>query len=391
MDAGTTTGEWLAFPAGVFSKEYHVHTTRVAQWIRTKTTTGVWTYSGSATLHGVSGKARMVRAMIEGKSYLRHRLIALAKDGTADGIAKFRSGHKNPVLHGKRRAEDARPDDRPENVRFGTHEENRTDPGNKKPRAYASGHPVTLTNTATGETETFASVFATAAFLGSNPGSLRHYLNGTNGVKNMPRYEEEGTWDAAYDGFELPGAVRLVRARAELYLSRERPNQMFRKLPNGTFAVTEFERTAHGYMRVRVVGGWMAMLHRLVVETLEPGAFAAKLAANPGLSERDLQVDHIDGDNGNNAIENLRVVTRAEHARKHAFAIEWIGPNGGILGEYECATDVVRAVSGTKGQPLGPGQVHAVCDGICKHTGGRIFRWKDAVLVNDKRSAKKRM
>jgi len=381
-------GEWIKFHGGAFKKEYWIHTTRVVEWIRTRTPNGKWTYSGSVRLDGADGKSRKVPVQIEGKRYLRHRLIALAKDGTAEGLVKFGDWKNNPVEHKKRRREDERPDDTPENVDFGTHATNRTDPNIKKRKPYASGHPVILTNATTKETKPFSSALSAAAFLGARAGNLSRYLNGTNGVKNMPKYAREGSWDAEYDEFELPDATRLVRARAKIYLSPSHPNQLFRKLKTGKFCATELERRENGYVPVGVVGGGERGLHVLVVETLSPGAFEAKLAANPGMTKADLEVDHIDGDESNNAIDNLEVLTAREHARKHALAIEWIDDDGKVLGTFECRADVVDAVRGTDGQPLSGGNVHFVCDGVQTHTGGRLFRWKDEDRVKAKRAVK---
>lgn len=381
---------WLKFVQGAFEKEYWIHPTRVVDWIRTRTpVTGEWTYSGPATLQGAEGKSRKVRVAIEGRSYKRHRLIALAKDGTPEGLAKFLNWKNNPVLHGKRRREDERPDDTPENVRFGTQKENVNDPGNKKRKTNAFSYPVRLTLVATGMKKTldFESVQEAATFLGENGGSLRSYLNGWK-HKSMPG-SSRGIWSAEYICFDLPDAVRLVRAAGKIYLSRERPNELFRELPTGKFCETELERGEDGYVQLLVVDGGLERLHRLIVETLNPGSFEAKLAANPGLTKGDLQVDHIDGDQDNNAIDNLKVVDRNEHARKHAFAIEWIDTKGNVIETFGCAADVVAAVSGADGQPLDAACVHYVCDKKQTHTGGRFFRWKDVEHVKAKRAAKK--
>lgn len=384
-----TEGKWLAFVGGAFTGEYQIHTTLGVDWIRLKLPPGEWAYSGSARLVGINGKTRMARVSIEGNSYKRHRLIALSKDGTPEGLAKFRDWKNNPVLHKKRRREDERPDDSPENVDFGTTKDNNTDPNRKKRKAYASGHPVILTNTATSETKSFGSVTAAAAFLGVDGGHLCQYLNKTNRVKSMPKCTRDGAWGAEYDDFDLSDAVRLVRSRAKLYLSPTRPNELFRKFENGRFATTELERCDTGYVQIPVVGGGGEMLHRLVVETLDPGAFDAKLASMPsGATKAILQVDHIDGDVSNNEIDNLRVVDRNEHARKHAFEIEWIDARGKVLETFECAADVVATVRGKDGQALRVGNVRNVCDGDGgrKHTGGQRFRWKDAALVKAKRA-----
>jgi hypothetical protein len=384
MDEG-----FLRIPEGVFDKEYWIHPTREVDWIRTRVeNTGKWMYSGKATLVGAEGKTKMAVAYIKGWPYYRHRLFALASDGSDDAPEKFRGGVKHPVLHLDRREEDKRPNDA--DVCFGTAKENRTDPNNKKRKPQASGHPVLLTSDTTTEPVKFGRAKAAAAFLGTNHGNLRRYLNRKKPTRmRMPKCDRAGVWDAVYDEFRLDDAVRIVRAAAELYLSPTRPNELFRKLQTGKFATTELERTDNGYFRLPVEGGKKEYLHRLVVYTLDPGAFATKLAKNPGLKESDLQVDHVDGDVGNNAIGNLEVLTAREHARKHALAIEWLDERGNVIQLFECAADVVEAVRGTEGQRLHNAAVGRVCDGDRKHTGGRFFRWADKDGVDAKRTAKK--
>lgn len=383
-----TVGKWIKFQEGAFKKERWIHTTRTTGWIRKKTKTGKWAYDGSVRLDGADGKARKVRVRIEGKLHSRHRLIALAKDGTAEGLAKFLDWKNNPVEHKKRRREDERPDDTPENVDFGTYASNNADPNKKKAKQKASGHPVILTNATTKETKPFSSALAAAAFLGAEHGNLVHYLNGTNRVKNMPKYTKGGEWDAAYDEFDLPDAVRLVRAAAKIYVSPSRPNRLFRKLPTGKFCATELERGESGYMWPKVASGVKEALHILVVETLRPGAFDAKLAVNPVLNRADLVVYHVDGDQRNNAIDNLEVLTKKEHAWKRAFAVEWIDASGNVLETFESLNDVAKTVRGTNGQPLCKGNIRKVCDRDYAHTGGQRFRWKDEKLVEEKRAAK---
>lgn len=377
---------WIKAPIGVFKKEYWFHPTKEVGWIRTETESGEWTYSGVGTLVGSKGKPRRIRGCIEGKSYLRHRLIALAEDGTPEGIAKFLDWKNNPVEHKKRRREDERPDDTPENVRFGTHSTNNADPNRKKRKVSAAGHPVRLSLVSTGVPKTvdFYTVLEAAAFLGVDGGNLRSYLSG--GRRNSMPESSRGVWEAAYIGFDLPDAVRIVRAAGELYLSRSRPNEIFRKLPDGKFSVACIEKDDDGYTRVGVGGKKRERIHRLVIDTFEPTAFSDKLSKMPaGSTYADIQVDHVDGDESNNDNGNLRLVDRTEHARKRAFPIVWVDRNGNVLEEFECAADVVNTVLGVDGKKLNLASVHYVCDEKCTHTGGRIFRWKDGQIVKKMR------
>ena len=216
--------------------------------------------------------------------------------------------------------------------------------------------------------------------------SISDYMNGGR-VKTMPG-PARGVWDAEYAGaFPAPDAVKLWSS-ARLWLDPSRPNVVLRQLRTGLFVPTELKTGGAGYVQVRAAGGGLMTLHRAVVKTLRPGAFEAKLAENPGLTEADLQIDHIDGDSSNNAIDNLRLVTRSEHTRKHAQAVEWVGPDGEILGTFECAADAAGAVRGSNGQPLNAGNIRATCDGTVRHVGGWVFRWKDPEAVAATRAAR---
>jgi hypothetical protein len=380
---------FLRIRVDAFRGEYWIHPKREVDWIRTRTLTGKWMYFGEETLLGSKGKARRVRVGIEGRLYYRHRLTALAKDDGDDALDKFKGGAKHPVLHGERREEDARPND--EDVKFGTPKENSNDPNNKKRKPNASGHPVLLTSATTTEPPLrFDSVTAVAKFLGTDPGYLRRYLiRKKTSRMNMPACERDGVWELVYDEFELEDAARLVRAAAELYLSPSCPNRLFRKLKTGKFAATELERGDDGYVQVPVRGGKTEMLQRLVVDTLDPGAFAAKMAKNPGLSVSDLVVYHVDGDENNNAIGNLEVLTKRERARKHAHAVEWLNARRKPIWMFECAEDVVETVRGVDGRRLNKGNVRMVCNGERTHTGGRFFRWAYLSRVKAKRDEKR--
>lgn len=56
-------------------------------------------------------------------------------------------------------------------------------------------------------------------------------------------------------------------------------------------------------------------IHRLVAETFLKDELE-KIIEHSGISKNKLEVDHIDGNNSNNCVENLRWVTRSEHMKK---------------------------------------------------------------------------
>jgi hypothetical protein len=247
---------------------YQIHYTRQSGWIRKKTKNGKWTYSGSSRLVGSIGKPRVYIVNIKRRLYLRHRLAALASGKMT--IDQFNDPDVF-VMHIIRRGEDERPDDSPENLVVGSAKENNNDPGNKKRKANPGGIPVLVTDVLTDGKEEFGSVSEAASFLDANRGSLTRYLNREVGSGlTMPACGRNGTWRAIYNEFDLPDAVRIVRASAELYLSPSRHMELFRRLKTGKFSTTELERGDNGYIRARVVGGGKECLHRLFADTLEP-------------------------------------------------------------------------------------------------------------------------
>ena len=377
---------WYAFPPDAGFGDRWIHVDRRTGWIRMRRTeNGNWTYSGTTRLIGAARQPRMCVVGIEGKQYLRHRLMALACGKMS--IEQFRDPSV-VVMHLRRREEDAYPDDRPDNLEIGTHKDNNADPGRKKTTQKASGHPIRITRIATGESTDFPSLLVAARSLGVKVGNLNHYMNGANGMKSMPG-SARGIFVAEYaDAFATADAVKIAGAAGNLWLSPSRPNEVLRQLRTDMFVTTTLKAGEGGYVQISLDNGKTEKLHRLVIKTLRPGAFEDKLATMPlGSTEADLQIDHIDGDESNNAIDNLRLVTRSEHARKHAFAVEWVGPGGEILGTFECAADA-EAVRGTAGQLLHQSNIRAVCNGSVRHAGGRIFRWKDAEAVAAARAVK---
>ena len=374
---------WHTFPEDAGFDARWIHETRRDKWMRRMTASGEWSYTGTS-LVGASERPRVCVVKIDGKEYKRHRLMALACGKMS--VEQFRDPSV-VVMHLRRREEDAYPDDSPINLKIGTHADNRKDPRRKKVARHALGHSVRITCIATGSSKVFESTTVAARFLGVDGSHLRQYLNGGR-VKTMPG-PARGVWEAEYaDAVDVPDAVELVGAAARLWLSPSRPNQVLRQLKTGMFVTTALKTGDGGYVRIGIGNGKLEMLHRLVIKTFRPGAFEKKLAENPGLTEADVDVDHIDGDESNNSIDNLRLVTKSEHARKHAQAVEWIGPDGEILGTFECCRDAAKAVQGTNGQQLVAGHIHRTCDGSLSHTGGRIFRWKDAEAVAAARAAR---
>lgn len=361
-----------------FKKQYFIHETRETDYIRVRTKLGKWVYRGTAEKLGVHGKPRMKRVCIERTSYLRHRLMALAKDGE-EAFEKFLDGRANPVLHDDRRVEDDPPNDHPSNVSFGTHGENRSDPKRKIATETANGKRVLLTNLSTGAVVVCSSIRKAAIYIGiRNSSHLGQYLS--KDIENMPIYVRD-EWDAVYSDapVHVPDATEFDAADKALRVSPSLADPLVYEVSGGLFVPARFKTGEDGYTRVKLADGKRALLHRIMAVVFMRDDIDAKLSSMPSGStfEKDIQVDHIDGDNGNNALSNLRVLDRNEHARKHALEVEWLDAEGNVIGIFECAADVAEAVTGVDGQKLHPGNVRNVCTGFMKSTGGRFFRYSD--------------
>lgn len=88
-------------------------------------------------------------------------------------------------------------------------------------------------------------------------------------------------------------------------------------------------------------------------------------------------VHHIDGNKRNNAVQNLMVVTRSEHARMHAKEIDrskaviQLDKNGIVITKWHSAREASKALN------IYSGNISKCCKGLLKTTGG--YSWKFAV------------
>lgn len=85
-------------------------------------------------------------------------------------------------------------------------------------------------------------------------------------------------------------------------------------------------------------------------------------------------VHHIDGNKRNNAVQNLMVVTRSEHARIHAKEIDrskaviQLDKNGIVIAKWHSAREASKALN------IYAGNISKCCKGLLKTTGG--YSWK---------------
>ena len=86
----------------------------------------------------------------------------------------------------------------------------------------------------------------------------------------------------------------------------------------------------NGYVRLNLGRGNRKYVHRLVAE-----AFICNPEGKP-------QVDHIDGNRANNAVENLRWVTRKENCVYGGERHGWVSQNAGRVRKHKGNADVYR-------------------------------------------------
>lgn len=388
-------GYWLAIPhleelGSKFDRAW-IHTTRDEEFVRFPTKTGKFGYNARGALRGAKGHPRFVQTHIGGVFVYRHRAMALAAGLMT--LEQYRDPTKFYVDHIEPRKPDAVPNDRPENLRVGPPSANRNNPRNKKPVQRADGKPVTLMRKTPADAPggddaegpsfcehlTFPSIAWAAKFLGLADGrNLSSYVNG-GAAKTMPdRTGDE--WDAALAGvgaFACADAVRIPGVPEDDDRRISPTLGLLRAVGEGAYRLAGNRPTPQGYLRTKIAGVDV-LVSRLVFKTFKRAEFDMKLASMPtGTDESELEIDHIDGDPLNNALENLRAVDWGEHNSKHSAAIDWVD-GGWVLGTYDTAAEAARSVRGVDGKELSNGNILKVCDGDYWQTGGRKFEYADA-------------
>ena len=105
--------------------------------------------------------------------------------------------------------------------------------------------------------------------------------------------------------------------------------------------------------------------HRFIVEK----SIGRKLTPNE-------IVHHIDGNKRNNSLDNLMIMTRAEHARLHYRELDKSKP----VIQMDKTETIIRiwksARVASKVLNLYPGNISKCCKGLLKTTGG--YKWKYA-------------
>ena len=128
--------------------------------------------------------------------------------------------------------------------------------------------------------------------------------------------------------------------------------------------------------------------HRMMVELFRP-EWIDEAVKRTKLPWEKLDVDHIDHDESNNEIGNLRVLSRREHTvAQQAYPVEEIDAVTRKPFDpkrtHESANHAARALG------LDPANVRRVCEKKRWTTGGKAFRYVDEAAVLARREARKR-
>lgn len=123
------------------------------------------------------------------------------------------------------------------------------------------------------------------------------------------------------------------------------------------------------YKKITLPDGRKAWEHRVIAERL----LGRELSPNE-------IVHHIDGDKSNNSPDNLKVVTRQEHARLHrdiidrSKAVAQYDLDGVLVKIWSSALEACKSIGGIQ-----PQNISKCCKGYRKTTGGYVWRYANEV------------
>ena len=345
-----------------------------------------WQKIVAETARGVKGKARVRRVKLGGKGYRFHRLVA-----NAFYDMPIRSPAK--VCHIVDREKDKHPNDAAANIYVGTYATNAADrdsagvpkPGNsipfegKRPSDELWKRFATLREAAGVAEVDQTTVHFALKFGRSNTGPddwtfrwIPMTFESEDEVVSLP-FDEARTRVLTSLGRE----GRIVRSGSRKILT---------EIGSRGTSDTGYKDT--DYIDRQGVKRKNVPIHRLMVELLRP-EWIAEAERRTRLPWPELEVDHIDHDESNNVIDNLRVLSPGEHAvAQKAYAVEEIDA---VTREPFDPPRTYESISHAAGDlGLNKGNVWAVCEKKQKTMGGRAFRYVDEAAVLEHREARKR-
>ena len=261
--------------------------------VRTKSKGGVQALGPPQRGSQSSGTGTM-RVGIDGKTYLVHRLIALAFLGKQPS-----KGHT--VDHLNRNEAD----NRVANLRWATRPQQRTNQGKRKIQRTAK--PVVLTSPS-GEVSAYPSTIAAGKAIGANPGNISNAVHRgwtVNGyIAQFKAEEDQGN-------LVLDGEVeRWAKAPEDpdLHVSTMGRVQWNRWSVMGLRVTPKPNKRLAGYCFVHV-GDSDMLVHHLVMKTF---------GASPPASSENYTIDHINHIRHDNRLSNLRWATAIEQRANRA-------------------------------------------------------------------------
>lgn len=281
------------------------------------------------SMSGAEGKPRMRRVGIGRGGLLVHRLVALAIIGPPP------TPERRLALHIDRREEDTEPDNGPGNLYWGTHPDNLADDVAKNGRALIGKRREIRGRVKDGDGDQwtlFARQDDAAEHLGVAQISISRAIGRSTGISSKKTGEK---WIIEYVRMErVDPAERdigmIVAPSATVPAPKDR-RFVLRDGRTGEMKTTDFGdvpvgfapyTNPYGYAMV-AIGGVGKMLSRVMAERHMAAEIAEAERMNPGKkwAAGDFDVDHFDGDEGHNAIDNFRIVTKQDHNDKGARAV----------------------------------------------------------------------
>lgn len=272
-------GEWRVVP-GIDADKLLVSS---EGWIRVRTKSRGGIQALGLPQKGSLGDTGTRRTGVDGKTYLVHRLVALAFLGPAPS-----SSHT--VDHLNRDPDD----NRSSNLRWATKSEQSKNQCKRK--VQRSARPVILTGP-DGVRREYSSQWAAATAIGANPGNVSnaakygHRVNGHIAESKVTEPQEDLVVDGVLERWAVvPQYPKLrVSTMGRIQWQHYTGCMGFRTTPVAN-------KRLGGYCFVHVGTTEDALVHRLVLETF----------SGPPADSAQSTVDHINHDRGDNKLSNLR-------------------------------------------------------------------------------------
>jgi hypothetical protein len=285
-----------------------------------------WVYL-KGSLKGAPGKPKRRYVRLSNESYPVYQLVLIAYVGHHPD-----DGQRWEACHIERRENDSDPWDGISNLYWGTRNDNILDRLPSKER-HGKRRKLRGRSKQHGSEEWtyFSSQQDAATAIGVTQSAITYALKNGQNVKGwhielVQMDFEEGEEKVYLEDCYTSHGRKFITNRGRLGETKK-----FNKDGDDieTDVEIKLEKEDGGYTQLHIRGKG-EKLHRLVAKFFLKDVIEAK-EKESGVPWYNLQVDHINGDESDNRVENLRIVTREEHAKKHARVVVEIDECGNKL------------------------------------------------------------